>query len=276
MNKVTAKEISPKGGAQYHIKCRPGDLAKYVLLPGNPGRVEKIAKCWDDFKEVAYNREFHSVTGHYKKTKISCLSTGLGSPSAAIAIEEAARIGSDTFIRVGSAGAFQTEIKPGDLVINTGAVRHEGTSHLYVSGEYPALASYEIVLALIEACEKLGFKYHLGLSVSTDSFYVGEGRPGIGGYTQSQFKNVISDWQKAKVATVEMEAAVLFTIANLYRLRAGCILAVYDNLITNEFKKAGEKEACQAAAEAVSILAEWDKLKKQKRKKIFYPSLLNR
>lgn len=270
---ATAKNPTQKGGKQYHINCRRGDLAGYVLMPGDPGRVPKIAKIWDHYKEIAYHREYRSVSGIYKGTKISCLSTGIGAPSTAIAIEEAARIGVHTFIRVGSTGALQKHIKPGDLVINTAGLKMEGTSKNYVWPEYPAAAHYEVVLALIEACEKLKYRYHLGITVSTDSFYVGEGRPGFKGYNQSYFKNILADLQAAKITNVEMESSALFTIANLYNLRAGAICAVFDNLITNEFLIKGETEVAKVASEAVVILAQWDKIKKQKNKRYFYPTL---
>lgn len=274
--KPTAKMPSQKGNRQYHIACRKGDLAPYLLMPGDPGRVSKIAKLWDNKKEVAFHREYHSITGRFKDVKISCLSTGIGAPSTAIAIEESARIGVHTFIRVGSTGALQTGIKPGDLIINTAGFKLEGTSKNYVRNEYPSFAHYEVVLALIEACEKLNIKYHLGITASTDSFYIGEGRPGFKGYTQSYLKNIIPDLQKAKVVNFEMESSALFTIASLYNLRAGAICAVFSNLITDEFAIKGEKEVGLAASEAVVILSQWDNLKKKNRKKYFYPSLLKR
>ncbi|MCD6471009.1 nucleoside phosphorylase [bacterium] len=271
---ATAKQPTQKGGRQYHIACRRGDLAGYVLLPGDPGRVEKVGKNWDDYKTIANHREYHSITGHYKSTKISCLSTGIGSPSAVIALEEAARIGVHTFIRIGSTGALQKEIKPGDFVINFAALRKEGTSKQYIWSEYPAVASYEVTLALIEACEKLKVRYHLGVGVSADSFYVGEGRPGFKGYWQSKFKYILNDLAQAKITNVEMEASALFTVANLYNLRAGAICVVFDNLITDEFKIVGEKKLGLIASEAVDILHKWDIIKKKKKKKYFYPTLI--
>ncbi len=274
MAKATAKNPLGKGNRQYHIACRQGDLSSYVLLPGDPDRVEKIAWSWKKKKTIAKHREFHSITGYFKETKISCLSTGIGSPSLAIAVEEAARIGADTFIRVGSTGAIQKGMNPGDLIISLAGVRLEGTSREYVRSEYPAVAHYEIVLALIEACEKLKLKYHLGITASSDAFYVGEGRSGFKGYSQSYNKNILSDLQKAKVANVEMESSALFTIASLYGLRAGTICVVFDNLVTNEWVVTGEKELGLVASEAVAILEKWDKLKKKKHKKYFYPSLL--
>lgn len=274
MSKSTAAMPKGKGGKQYHIACKSGDLAPYLLLPGDPGRVEKIAASWNKKKNLAYHREFHSMTGNYNGAPISCLSTGIGAPSEAIAVEEAARIGVNTFIRVGSTGALQKGINPGDLVITVAGYKVEGTSKSYVSTEYPAYANYEVILALIEACEKLRFKYHLGVTASTDAFYVGEGRHGFKGYTQSYLKDIIPDLVKANVVNIEMEASALLTIAGLYGLRAGAICTVFDNLQTNEWKVVGEKKVGKAASEAVAILHKWDKLKKKKRKKYFYPSLL--
>ena len=274
MAKSNAKSPLGKGGCQYHIGCRQGDLAPYVLLPGDPGRVLKISKNWQKKKQIAFNREYCSITGYFKKVKISCLSTGIGAPSTAIAIEEAARLNVKTLIRVGSTGAIQKGINPGDLIINTAAVRLEGTSKNYIQTEYPAMANYEVVLALIEACEKLKFKYHLGITASTDAFYVGEGREGFEGYLQSKHKNILSDLQKAKVINLEMETSLVFTLANLYNLRAGAICAVFDNLLTNKWTVKGEKDMGKVASEAVVILDQWDKIKKRKKKKYFYPSLL--
>jgi len=259
---------------QYHIACKQGDLAPYLLMPGDPGRVLKIAKTWDSYKEIAFNRQFKSATGSYSGAKLSCLSTGIGAPGVAIALEEAARIGVHTFIRVGSTGALRKDMKPGDLVINTAGVKLEGTSKNYVREGYPASTSYEVTLALIEACERLKLKYHLGIVASTDSFYVGEGQAGFNGYNQSYLKDVLNDLIKANVINVEMEASALFTIANLYGFRAGSICAVSDNLVTKQFAVLkGEDKLAEAASLAVKLLYEWDKLKQKRDKKYFYPSL---
>ena len=274
MAKPSTKNPLGKGGCQYHIGCRQGDLAPYILLPGDPGRVLKITENWKKKKQIAFNREYRSITGYFKNVKISCLSTGIGAPSTAIAIEEAARLNVKTLIRVGSTGAIQKGINPGDLIINTAAVRLEGTSRNYVQTEYPAVANYEVVLALIEACEKLRFKYHLGITASTDAFYVGEGRKGFQGYIQSKHKNILPDLQKARVTNLEMETSLVFTLANLYNLRAGAICAVFDNLLTNKWAFTGEKNLGKVASEAVVILDQWDKIKKRKKKRYFYPSLL--
>lgn len=260
-------------GYQYHIACKPGDVSRYVLLPGDPGRVPKISSLWDEAKEVAFHREYRTHTGKYRGVPISVVSTGIGAPSTAIAIEELAAIGADTFIRVGSTGAIQPGVEIGDLIIAKAAVRLEGTSKQYVRVEYPASADYEVTLALIEAAENLGIRYHVGITASTDSFYVGQARPGLKGYFPSMAKDLIDDLRQASVTNFEMEAATLFTLANIYRLRAGCVCAVFANRITNEFGTRGEREAAMVANEAVKILHEWDEEKEKKGKKYWFPGL---
>jgi len=257
---------------QYHIACAPGEVARYVLLPGDPERVPKIASLWDKAKKVAYHREYQTYTGEVGGVPISSTSTGIGCPSTAIAIEELAAIGSDTFIRVGSSGSIQREVKVGDLVISSAAVRLNGTSKQYVRVEYPAVASYEVLLALIQAAEELGHRYHVGVTASTDSFYLGQGRPGLGGYTQSFAKGIVRDLQVARVLNFEMEMASLFTIAGVYGLRAGGVSAVFANRVTGEFKAgAGEIAAAEVATEAVKILARMDEGKKKTKKRYWAP-----
>ena len=259
---------------QYHIHLKPGDVSRYVLLPGDPDRVPKITKNWDKVIEVAKHREYLTHTGFYKGVKVSACSTGIGSPAAAIAVEELANIGADTFIRVGSTGSIREECKCGDLIISTGAVRLEGTSKEYVRVEYPAVASYDVVAALIEAAESFGYRYHVGITASTDSFYCGQARPGFGGYKQSWMEDLIPDLRAANVYNLEMEAAVILTLANLFGLRAGTVCAVFANRITDEFKVVGEEEAGKTATEAVKILHEWDEAREKKGKKYWFPTLV--
>jgi len=270
---VSAERPQTEEGMQYHIACKPGDVARYVLLPGDPERVPKISSLWDEAKEIAFHREYRTHTGRYKGVPISVTSTGIGGPSTAIAVEELAAIGADTFIRVGSTGAIQPGMEIGDLIIAKAAVRLEGTSWQYVRVEYPAVADLEVTLALIEAAETLGIRYHLGITASTDSFYLGQGRPGLNGYFPSFARNIVDDLRQARVTNFEMEAATLFTLANIYGLRAGCVCAVFANRVTNEFGKAGEKEAALVASEAVKILAEWDEEKEKAGKKVWFPGL---
>lgn len=265
-------EIPVFEGIQYHIQCKTGDLSPYVLLPGDPGRVTKIASLWDTYTDIAYHREYRSVTGVYKTKDIACVSTGIGAPSAGIAVEELARIGCHTFVRVGSTGVIQ-DIPCGDLIINTGSMRFEGTSTAYIQKAYPALSNYEVVLALVEACETLEYQYHVGIGASTDSFFVGQARPGFKDYFPSHYNAFISNLQKAGVLNFEMETSCILTLSSLYGLRAGAVCVVFANRVSGAFECVGEEKAAKAASEAVKILHEWDEKKKEKGKKWFYPSL---
>ena len=265
------------GSKQYHIACGKGDLAEYLLVPGDPDRVTKIANFWKAPKEVSCHREFRSLIGKYKGVPISALSSGIGPACMAIVVNEAAQIGVHTFIRVGSTGAIQSEIKCGDVIISSAAVRLDCTSNCYVMPQYPAVAHYEVLLALIEAAEKLNIhNYHVGITATTADFYAGQDRlPSESLILQN--KPLLSTLKEAHVLNFEMETATLFTLSSLYALRAGAICAVYANRCTNQFEpEAGEENAIKIANEAVAILYEWDKKKRKKRKRWLFPSLLTK
>jgi uridine phosphorylase len=263
------------GGEQYHIRCKRGDLAKYLLVPGDPDRVPKIAKLWEEYREVSCHREFRSFTGKYKGVQVSAMSSGIGPAAVAILVNEAARVGVETFLRVGSTGALQEDIECGDLVISVGAVRLDGTSEHYVRIEYPAVAHYEVLLALVEAAENLGARYHVGMTATSSDFYAGQARQPFRRLEQSETENIVKMLRKANVLNFEMECATLFVLSSLFGLRAGAICAVYANRVTNEFKPgAGEESCIKVANEAVKILNEWDQKKKKKRKKWLYLSML--
>ncbi|PSQ52448.1 uridine phosphorylase [Halobacteriales archaeon SW_8_65_20] len=251
----------PSDETQYHLGIGPDDTAGPVLLPGDPERVPKIADSWDDTEQTGHHREYRTVTGRYDGEPLTVTSTGIGTPSAAIAVEEHANLGTQTFIRVGSCGAIQPEMAVGDLVITTGAVRQEGTSKEYVRDEYPATAHPEVVTALVAACEELGYDYHCGVTCSTDSFYAGQGRPGFDGFEAAEADGLVEELQNAGVLNFEMEAAALLTIANLYDLRAGAVCTVYANRVTGEFRTEGERRAGEVASTAAVILAAMDRVK---------------
>jgi uridine phosphorylase len=200
---------------QPHIMCGVGDVAKYVLIPGDPKRVEKIAAFFDESKKVADYRGFVTYTGTVNGTGISACSTGIGCPSAAIAVEELSRIGAETFIRVGTTGALQNEIKMGDIVIATSAVRADGTSRNYAPIELPAVADFNVTSALVDAAHKLRQKVHFGPVLTSDAFY-------------GDLDN-LRLWSEYNVLSVEMETSTLFTLANVKKLKAGSILAVDGN-----------------------------------------------
>ncbi len=263
--KISATRPTTEKREQYHLELKEGDVAKSVLLPGDPQRVERISSLWDKAREVAVHRQFVTHTGKFKGADISACSTGIGGPGTAIVVEELANVGADTFLRVGSCATLKEEIEIGDIIISTAAVRLEGTSKQYVRPEYPAAASYEIILAFIEAAETLGVKYHLGISASTDSFYLGQSRPGFGGYTQNMSETLIKDLTSSNVANFEMEAATLFTLGNIYGFRTGAACAVYANRVRDEFAVKGETEVIKCGNEAVKILAEMDLEKADKK-----------
>ncbi|ARS88504.1 nucleoside phosphorylase [Natrarchaeobaculum aegyptiacum] len=253
----------PNTDVQYHLEVGPGDVADTVLLPGNPERLEKIVAHWDDHDVVASHREYRTATGSYEGTPISVTSTGIGSPSAAIAVEELARVGVDTFLRVGSCGALSADVAVGDLVITTGGVRQEGTSDEYVREDYPAVADHEVVAALVAAAERLGYDYHAGITASTDSFYAGQGRPGFEGFEAAGSAQLLEELQAANVTNVEMEASAILTLANVYGLRAGAVCTVYANRETGEFATEGESRAAETATLATHLLAKMDEVKRE-------------
>jgi uridine phosphorylase len=271
--KVSAQRPETKERKQYHLEVKPGDVAKTVLIPGDPQRVERISSLWDSSREVAVHRQFVTHTGEYKGKPISACSTGIGGPGTAIVIEELANVGADSFIRVGSCATLKESIDIGDLIISTSAVRLDGTSRQYVRPEYPASASHEVVLAMIEAAEGLGLTYHLGISASTDSFYLGQSRPGFRDYTQSFSKTLIEDLTRANVANFEMEAATLFTLGNIYGFRTGAVCAVYANRVRDEFALKGELDVIRCGNEAARILADLDEEKKREKKGYWYRGL---
>ena len=248
----------PQEDVQYHLEVTEGDVAPSVLLPGDPERVEKITETWDDHSVVAEHREYRTATGTHEGTPISVTSTGIGSPSAAIAVEELARVGADTLIRVGSCGAIQPETDVGDLIITTGAVRQEGTSTEYVREDYPAVADHAVVAALAAAAEELGYDYHLGLTASTDSFYAGQSREGFEGFLARDAEADIEELERAGVLNFEMEASAILTLAGIYGLRAGAVCTVYADRTSGEFQVTGESRAAKTASKAVSILADMD------------------
>lgn len=243
---------------EYHIALGKGDVGKYVLLPGDPGRTVLIAKFFDDAKEMAFNREFRTFTGYIKgydgrKIKISTTSTGIGCPSTAICIEELAKIGADTFIRVGTAGSLQRNVEVGDIVISTASVREEGTTRQYVPLSYPAVADLDVTNALIEAARKLNFRYHVGIVHCKDAFYTESVEDLPLAEHNKQMWNV---WYRSNVLATSMESAALFVISSIKKLRAGEVLAIIGLTWSDQpiVKKVGIEEAIKTAIEAVRIL----------------------
>ena len=214
-------------GKQYHIGVGKGEVGRYVILPGDPKRCKKIAAYLEEPQLIADSREFVTYTGFLDGEKVSVTSTGIGGPSAAIAMEELVACGADTFIRVGTCGGININVKSGDLVIGTGAIRMEGTSKEYAPIEYPAIADLEIINALVEAAENLGFPYHTGVVQCKDSFY-GQHRPETLPNSQDLIR-LWDAWCKLGAKASEMESAALFTVAAYLGVRVGTVLLTVAN-----------------------------------------------
>jgi len=210
---------------QHHIQLEQGDVGRYVLLPGDPGRCEVIAKHLDNAVLVATNREYVTYTGYLDGVKVSVTSTGIGCPSAAIAVEELVRVGADTFIRVGTSGGIQPGTKSGDLAIVSAAIRDEGTSSHYMPMEFPAIADLEIVSALRRAAQIKGVRYRIGITQSKDSFY-GEVEPERSAVSEKLLDRWRA-WEIGGAICSEMEASAIFVIASMLKVRAGGIMAMH-------------------------------------------------
>ncbi|MDD2395831.1 MAG: uridine phosphorylase [Sphaerochaeta sp.] len=214
-------------GIQYHLHIKEGDVGRYVILPGDPKRVPLIAKHFDDAKQVADSREYVTYTGFLDGEKVSVTSTGIGGPSASIAMEELYKCGSDTFIRMGTCGGIALPVMGGDVVIATGAVRMEGTSREYAPIEFPAVASFEVVQALAEAANMLGKRSHIGVVQCKDSFY-GQHDPAIMPVSYDLI-NKWEAWKRLGVLASEMESAALFVVAARLGARCGSAFSVVGN-----------------------------------------------
>lgn len=210
---------------QYHTQTQLGDVGRYVLMPGDPGRVPLIAAKLENAVHIASNREYVTYTGWLEGVKVSVTSTGIGCPSSAIAVEELYRSGADTFIRVGTSGSLQSGTKSNDLAIVTGAIRHEGTSSHYMPIEFPALCDLEIVQAMRSAVQRLGVRYQIGISHSKDSFY-GEVEPERSANSE-QLKDLWKAWQIGGAICSEMEISTICVVSSILRARAGGIMAMH-------------------------------------------------
>ncbi|MGL5579941.1 MAG: uridine phosphorylase [Cetobacterium sp.] len=221
-------------GTQFHIGIKNGDVGKYVILPGDPKRCEKIASYLENAEKIADLREYTTYTGYLNGVKVSVTSTGIGGPSAAIALQELVDAGADTFIRLGTCGGMDLKVEGGDLIVATGAVRMEGTSKEYAPIEFPAVANYEIVNALVEAANEKKAKFHVGVVQCKDSFY-GQHEPEnmpISYELLGKWKA----WMQMGCLGSEMESAALFTVANYLKVKCGTILLAVAN---QERAKAG-------------------------------------
>ena len=267
----------PAGERQYHIGLGPGELAEYILLPGDPDRTSRIASRFESIEVEQRHREFATVTGRFRGQRVSVVSTGIGTDNVEIVVAEILAITErPTFIRVGSCGALQPEMALGDLAISTGAVRLESTTSFFVHDGYPAVADYEAVAALVEAAERLGHRYHVGVTATAPGFFGAQGRPIP--QLPIRYPDLAEDMARQRVMNFEMEASALLVLATLARCRAGVVCAVYANRTTGEFVSGDIKDAAEAACvetglESLLVLADMDRQKREAGTDRWRPSL---
>ncbi|MCI0581585.1 MAG: nucleoside phosphorylase [Chloroflexi bacterium] len=267
----------PVGERQYHIDLGPGELAEYILLPGDPDRTALVATRFDSIELERRHREFVSLTGTYRGLRVSVVSTGIGTDNVEIVVAEALAITQrPTFIRVGSSGGLQSEMALGDLVITTGAVRLETTTSWFVRDGYPAVSDYEAVCALIEAAHRLGHRYHVGITATAPGFFGAQGRPIP--QLPIRYPDLAEEMARQRVMNFEMEASALLVLAGLARCRAGAVCTVFAQRSTGDFVVGAAKEAAEAACvetglESLLILAEIDRRKVEAGTEHWRPSL---
>ena len=251
--------MAATGEKKYHIGLAKGDVGDYVLVPGDPGRTPMIAKYLDGAHEVAFSREYRTFTGSIDGVPVSTISSGMGGPSVAIAVEELNELGVHTFLRVGTCGAAQPEIKMGDLVIAIGSVRSEGTPNGYVPLEYPAIASLDVVNALVEASRKDGVPYHVGVIRSVDALYsdlMPDTMP-----RPHHLREELDMWSRAGILSNDMETSTLFVVARIRKLRAGTINLCVDELGAGEIHHLDPSymdRMLKVAVDAIRILIKRD------------------
>ena len=251
----------------YHLNLQKSQVrnSRIALLPGDPFRVSKIAEkirnlFGGDIEELAWKREFKTILCSINKKSVLVTSTGIGGPSTSIAIEELAMLGVKTFIRVGTTGAIQKEIRPGDVIITTGSVRLDGASTHYAPIEYPAVANYEIIDSLIKAAKKSKVKFHVGITASSDTFYPGQERyDSFTGYVPKNFQGSMKEWQRLHVLNYEMESSTLLTLCSAMGLRGGCVCGVVVNRtakeeLTEKAIKVAEDNAIKIAVASLEYL----------------------
>lgn len=250
---------------EFHLKIKKGDVGRYVILCGDPGRCEKIAAYLDEGKLVGTNREYTIYTGMLSGTKVSVCSTGIGGPSAAIALEELIHCDADTFLRVGTSGGMDVKVQGGDVVIATGAIRMEGTTKEYAPIEYPAVADFQIVQALAEAAEEFPVRSHIGVLQCKDSFY-GQHDPDSMP-VRSELKDKWDAWIQCGALASEMESAALFIVGSIRKVRVGSIMLVLGNQTRRALGM--EDSICMNTEHAIQIAVEAMRKLIQKDKAVF-------
>ncbi len=276
LTKLSATTVAAEGNRQYHLDCKPGDLAENILMVGDPERVKKVLTRFESVRFQHSHREYVVATGLFQGVELSVLATGMGQDTTEIAVIESCQITkSPTFIRCGSSGALQPEPKLGDLAISQASLRLDKTTYYYVPDSYPAIADTEVVLALAQSCKQNAAPFHVGLTASAPGFFGPQGRelPGF----PIRFPELPNELARCGVMNFEMETATLFTLAKLRGVRAGAICAIFGNRSQDQFADPTEREKAEArcidaALQAFPILQKMDAQKNEEGTPIWTPS----
>jgi uridine phosphorylase len=267
----------PEGERQYHIDLGPGELAEYILLPGDPDRIARIAERMDTIEVERQHREFTSVTGMHRGRRISAVATGIGTDNVEIVIAEIlAIVERPTLLRIGSSGALQPRIDIGDLIVTIGAVRLESTTSWYVSDGYPAVSDPQVVMALIEAASRLGVRVHVGITATAPGFFGPQGRPIP--QLPIRYPDLAEEMARQRVLNFEMEASAVLVLAGLAGCRAGAVCGVFAQRARGEFADAEARSRTERATidiglEALAVLAEMDRQRDEAAAELWRPSL---
>lgn len=246
----------------YHLRLRKGEIPPYVVITSDPANTEKIASKWSGPKELAYNREYRTFIGSYDDMPLATTSTGIGSQSSELVINELLKVGGTTCLKVGTTSSIDPNLGLGDLIIPMACMRKGGVGGLYVEPEFPAFPDIYMVKALMIACDKLNITYTLGVNYSVSSFYIGQARPmnaDGSGYWPSWANRLIEDLQNAKISTIDMDTAGQFIVSFLHEMRMAAILTVSNDRLNDTWgDNGGLEKATLVASEAFKIIKEWD------------------
>lgn len=259
MNTETHIPTAATGDQRRHQQLKEIGLPPYVLMPGDPDRIDVMASQWEDATVVSLPRGYKAAAGNYRGKRIGAVSTAIGAPSLELIFTDLARTGVHTFIRVGTCGTLREEIDTGSLIINDAAVRLDGTTGFYARAEFPAVASFEVTLALSDAASALGHAYRVGTGCTAGSFLMGQGRPAFNGFMSPHGESIVEEMAGLGVLNFEMETASLLTFARIFGFRAGSVCSVIANRRTGIWgDNGGIEKACITGAEALWRLAKWD------------------
>lgn len=263
MSKIKANAPTDSQGKQYHLSIGAGDVGTYAIITGDTDRPTRIGQQLDKVEELAYHREYRTVRGEYKGLEVSATSTGIGCPPSEIAINELYKVGIKTIVRVGTIASISDKLNLGDIVIPIAVMRKGGTASNYVKDGFPAYANSRVTFALIQAAKNLGISYTVGVTYSTNSFYIGQARPVNAdgtGYWPSWADKLIPDLQQARILGMDIDTAGELIVSHLHGIRMGAVLAVNANRLTDEWAdNGGEEKAIAISLEALKILAEQEK-----------------